>query len=463
MRALLLGPPVKEGPQGGMPPVKRPFALILLIAGIGATAFSSSFSGIVEVCTTFDKGGVLSFDTVVDIDYTISNITLGATAVFELAEFDLLFFTAAGTLGPIDFRSMLAFDPQTTAYVVWTNAAKISLGGATLFGLTVMDTHDTADLPFWTVPEMGVGAAVGIIGSVGDVSITATSFFNIAPMLGLSVYWYGYDYIVTLDAFELCGEWHIADLYRILEPNCDLCWDGAVIAVDFPFACLDVTALTFIGRSSSLGDVGFGSLLLWLRDIGTGIPWLTLADLMIEFDVDSKDVGLYLDLVLGDFVCVTPYLSLDGSHFWTVDGITLNALLLEYTYDGVTVKAGEIFDNEWCIDEPFPELAHWGFTLDGGLAPLGSSLLSVGCVYDQELNYDEFFGIWIDGDSCCGGAFNVGLISFFDTSQTGVLFDWAETVATFGIGVGTNVTVELSLSVKADGLQWFKICGGSRF
>ena len=435
----------------------------LLVLGVGCATFAGPISGTGEVCARFDKTDLIVFDTVIDLDYTISSITFGVTAVLDIAEFEHLFFTAVGTLGTIEFRSMLALDPQTVAHVVWTNAAKVSLGGATLFGLFVMEEYDTSDLPLWTAAEMGVGAAVGIIGTFGDVSITATSFFNMAPNLGFIICWYGYDFIVALDAYELCGEWHIADLYRILEPNCDLCWDGAVIAVDFPFACLDVTALAFIGRSSSLNETGFGSLWFWLRDIETGIPWLSLADIIIEFDVDSKDVGLYLDLVLGDFVCVTPHFSLDGSHFWTVDGITLNALLLEYSYDGVTVKVGEIFDNVWPIDDPMPAIEHWGFTLDGDLAPLGSSLLSVGCVYEYEKGYDEFFGIWIDGDACCGGAYDIGIISFFDTSQTGVLFDWAETVATFGIGVGPNVTFELSLSAKADGLQWFQICGKLSF
>jgi len=446
--------------------MRNVLVLGLLTLCVGCVTFAGPISGSADVCARFDKTDLIVFDTVVDLDYTISTVTLGVTAVFDLAEFDLLLFTGTGTLGTLEFRSMLAFDPdpQTAADVVWTNAAEIALGGATLFGLFVMDRHDTSDLPLWVVPEMGVGAALGITGAIGDVSVTATFTFNMAAILGLYIYWYGYDFVLSLDAYEACGEWFVTPAYKIIEPNCDLAWDGAVIAVDFPLACLELTALALLGRESAVSEVEFGVLMFWVRDIEIGIPWLSIADLAVSFTVDEKSVGLLWNLVLGDFACVTPYMSLDGSDSWRLEGITLNALLLEYTRNGVTVKAGEIFDDEWLYGSFIDGyVAEWGFTLEGGLAPADSWSVAEGCVYAFELGYDEFFGIWIDGDSCCGGAFDVGIINFFDTGQIGVLFDWAETVATFEIGVGTNVTVGLSISVKADGLQWFQICGEFRF
>ena len=67
--------------------MRRALVLTLLIAGIGAAAFSSPLSGSVDVCTTFNESGILAFDTVFDLDYTISGIVLGATARFLLNDF----------------------------------------------------------------------------------------------------------------------------------------------------------------------------------------------------------------------------------------------------------------------------------------------------------------------------------------------------------------------------------------
>ena len=97
--------------------MKKVPVLALIVVGLGAAAFAGPVSGTAEVCARFEKTDLVVFDAVVDLDYTISTTTFGATVVFELTDFDLLFFTAAGTLGPIGFRSMLAFDPQTTAYL----------------------------------------------------------------------------------------------------------------------------------------------------------------------------------------------------------------------------------------------------------------------------------------------------------------------------------------------------------
>ena len=420
--------------------MKKALVLTLLILGVGATAFAGPIVGSAEVCARFDKTDLVVFDTVIDLDYTISSFTFGVTAIFDLNTFDNLFFTAAGTLGTFELRSMLDFAP---AFMAWTNAAKISLGGATLFGLFVVENVGTPD-----VPDIGVGATLGITGTAGDVTVTATSVFNMADWT-YYFHFYGYDWAVARDAYQSCGTWYKPSVlpYNVVASGCGLAWSGASIYADFPFVCLDVNA--YVTFSCTGGFDGFG---LWFTGIETGIPWLNLAEVDIDFDVQTKTVTVYWDLVFGDFVCVTPYITLDGGGA-SITGLTLNALILEYSYNGVTVKAGEIFDNTWYSWALNGSVYTWGFTLDGGL--------SYSCAYNMD--YDEYFGIWVDGDSCCGGAYDIAVINFFDIDQTGALFDWAETVADLEIGIGTNVSIEFSMSLMADGLNWFQLCGKFNF
>ena len=426
--------------------MKKALVLTLLILGVGAATFAGPISGSAEVCARFNKTDLIVFDTVVDLDYTISSFTFGVTAIFNLDTFDNLFFTAAGTLGTFELRSMLDFEPQTPAFMAWTNAAKISLGGATLFGVFMME-----ELGLPQSGSYGVGAAVGIYGTAGDVNVTAVTYFNMTDVT-YYYHFYGYDWAVARDAYQSCGTWYKPSYlpYGTQTAGCGLAWSGATIYADFPFVCLDVNA--YVTFSCTGGFDGFG---LWFTGIETGIPWLDIAEVDIDFDIQTKTVSVYWDLVFGDWVCVTPYITLDGGGA-SITGLTLNALLLEYSYNGVTVKAGEIFDNNWYAWALNGSTYDFGFTLDGGLSRYA------GCYYN--LDYDEFFGIWVDGDSCCGGAYDISVVNFFNTAlQATAFFDWVETVANLEIGIGTNVSIEFSMSLKADGLQWFQLCGNFNF
>jgi len=433
----------------------------LLILGVGTAACAGPLSGSADICAQFDDTGLTLFGTVIDLDYSISGIEFGVTAIFDLGTFDNLFFTALGSIGAFDFRSMIDFEPQTSAFMAWTNAAKVSIGGADLFAIVALRN-------VWPgtpqTPSYGIGAHVGLDATIGDVRVTAVSSFNMIAGNSVAHFVhdldYGYDYVVSHDAYQWCGEWYKPGpnnpYYLVRDGNCDLCWSQASIYITFPFACLEVTAGTFFDCR------GFGFLDLMTDEIEL-LPWLALEYFSVSFDVASKYLNWGWDIVLGDLLCATPYFSLEGDHGiapWTIEGITLNALLLEYSYNGVTVKAGEIFDNTWYEGYLSITTVPWGFTLSGDLSQ-DHPFFDDDCVYD--FDYDEFFGIWIDGDSCCGGAFNIGLISFFDTSDTGNLFDWQETVATMGFGVGTNVSITLQTSLMIDGLNWFKICGGFSF
>jgi len=419
--------------------MKRALVLTLLVFGLGAAVFAGPLSGSWTTSIKFDPQptfAVTSFSSVLDVDYTVGAWTFGSTAIFTLDAFDNVFFTAQGTLGAFEFRSMLDFEPVPAAFMSWTNAGKLSIAGVDIFGLFVVDNVGTA-----AAPLIGTGATFGLSGSAGDVSITGTIQFN---MYNYTYYFhnYGYAWAVARDAYQSCGVWYKPSglPYGVQTESCTLSWSGVGILVDFPFTCLDVQM-----ELSFSCENGFDSVAFYLTGFDLGISWLALEEIDITFTVDSKTVDLYWDVVLGDAVCVTPYITLEGDGA-SISGLTLNALLLSYSFNGVTFKAGEIFDNTWYTWALNGTMKTWGFTSTGGL--------SWSCIYNEA--YDEFFGIVIDGDSCCGGAFNVGIYNFFDTSES-TLFAWQETLASLSVGVGTNTSVQFGLSLMNDGVNWFTL------
>jgi hypothetical protein len=442
--------------------MKKALVLTLVLLGVGATVFAGAFTGGVDICVKYDKAtaAFTAFDTVFDIDYTIGTFVFGLNAIFDLDTFDNLYFEVDATLGAFEIHSMLDFEPQTPAFMAWATSAKISIGGATLFGM-----FQVAELGLPQSGLIGAGSILGLNGTIGDVSVTAVTFFNMIPYLGpggpygnlgltgLYFHFYGYDLLASWDYYERCGvvmgkPYEIP--WTVQTDNCNLAWTAAAVWVDFPFTCVDVTAYM-----SFSCDNGFDAMGLWLANLDVGLPWLKVSGIDIDFTIQTKSLYVYWDLELVDSVCITPYLSLLGTNT-TIEGIELNALLLEYSYNGLTFKAGEIFDHTWRSGYVSNGRKYY-FTLDGGLSYYSQ------CYYND--TYDEFFGIWIDGDSCCGGAYDVYVINFFDFSSTvaDTIFEWEETVAGIEVGIGTNVSLSIDMSLKTDGLQWFKICGGFTF
>ena len=75
-----------------------------------------------------------------------------------------------------------------------------------------------------------------------------------------------------------------------------------------------------------------------------------------------------------------------------------------------------------------------------------------GIRFGEEGTYpNEFFGVSIDGDSCCGGGFDVDLYSFFyaggDAGEFGI-FGWVGSYAAVTVDIGTNFYVGASAQIS---------------
>ena len=384
---------------------------------------------------------VTSFDSVLAVDYTKCGWTFGSTAIFDKYDFENVFFEAEGTPSGFMFRSILDFVVQTgPVFRTWLNTVRFTIGGLTLYGIAMVDNVQTP-------PNLAVGRGMllGGSGTVGDCSFEAQAQFNMNDS-SYNFYIYGYDYILDHFVFSRCGTWYKPSGYLdVQSAACSLCWTGLDIYVEYPFACFDLATML----SFSCTD-GFDQVKFEIDDISLGIPWLSLAWIEIMFTPQAKIVNADFSLVVGEFVCFTPYLALEGTGT-LINGISLKALLVDYSWNGIVFKAGDLFDEDgWRPYLTYPGYdLEYGWTWDGKLSYYPECKVPDG--------YDEFFGVQIDGDSCCGGNFDASMFSWFDTGNSTAIFDWKETRVDLEVGIGSNTVLATSVRLDNNGLRWLKL------
>ena len=148
-------------------------------------------------------------------------------------------------------------------------------------------------------------------------------------------------------------------------------------------------------------------------------------------------------------MCITPYLALEGTGT-QLTGFSLKALKLSYTWDNVTFKAGDLFDEKgWYPYLNYFGTSYYGWTWDGELATLPTCVVTAG--------YDEYFALEITGDSCCGGGYKFSTFAWFDTGNSTGLFDWSETRIKLSVGIGSSVSLNFGMSATQAGMNWFKL------
>ena len=421
--------------------MKRALVLSLIILSLGVAAYGAgAISGSISADAKLSFGTLndvtLSwFASTLEVNYTIADWTFGALAYFTVDAFDNIYFEAEGTLGAFSGYGWLDFDPKVVAFNVAYGEATVSIAGVDLYYAAMLQNIDSV---------VGSGFSVGGSGMAGDVKIGAYVFFNMADSYDLlSDYGFAWGWAdmraVFLYSFW-CDAWYKPDYFGLVNATCAATFSELDILVEFPFTCLDV--LMDIEFTCA---AGFNSVCFELNDLDIGIPWLLLDDFNICYTVQTKTVTVNIDLILGDVVCITPLLSIVPSGSYIIDGIEFNGLMIDYTYNGVSFSAGTLVDNTW-YRYLGDSLRTWGFTPTGGLTRYSCEMLNA--------DYDEFFAVEIDGDSCCGGAFSVGVFNWFDIGDSSAIFDWVETTAFIDLGVGTNTELRFGLSLMNSGLNW---------
>lgn len=417
--------------------------LVLVVGAVVSSAAPISGAWSFWVRADTDPFSVADMESVLEVDYSLSGWTYSSTAVADLDGLDNLYFDVAGVLGGFALRSILDFDAEEAQFRTWLASGVTAIGGVNLYATFMVDNVGTAQ-----APSIGTGLTLGG-WKYGDVcSVWFQTRFNMNDS-STNLYKYGYDWLLDHFIFRVCDSWQKPSGYLDVQTSgCTLAWSGADVFVETPFSCF--TLLTEL--SVSCGS-GFDSVLFELSDMDLGLDWLELEWVDVFFTIDTKSVNVVLDLSFAEAVCVTPYMVLEGGGS-EITGIALKALKLAYTWNGVTFKAGELFDEDGWSEYLNGDFYEWGWSWDGELTYLSSC--------KAPANYDEYFGLLIDGDSCCGGSFEASVFSWFDTgSSTAAIFDWVETRASVWLGVGYNTELSFSMSLTDSGVDWIQI--GGRF
>ncbi len=436
---------------------------------------------------------IADFDADLDIDYALADVTLGATTIIDHGELEYVLFDAWGTLGALWFTSYLQFGGPENGnpidYEMFATIAGLSIGGVDTFGIFAIDRRiidppldDESDDPRF-------GWAFGAAGAIGEcrlmiearfqLSILHTSLYTSegSHVLGgrvlASTMWPGaegtchfYRYGDRFPfAIKFCDDWWVGPDMRveeyILQP-CVPCFSHIDLFIDVPLWCVDTLVWAYYSYNEYT-DETFFRVQLELYDLGLGIPFLELDTLGIVLEPEFKEVSLEWELLVGDAVCIEPWFALAyGDTDLTFDGIQLRGLRLEYAHNGVTFKAGTLFDVPDDLDSYSfdrygnrdPEAFPWSYcaarrceTMDG---------------------YDEYVGLIIDGETCCGGGFGLSIFTWFDIDDDGVpwdagdpyweagIFGWEELRIEGYLDIGANLALTGSMSILNEGLNWIQ-------
>ena len=379
--------------------------------------------------------------------------------------FSEIVFYADGMIGAFTLGSLALFD-AAGAGALWRaqGFGAIALGGAQLYGFVALDgpgdpivTAGGAGQARNGDDSISLGALVGAYGWAGPCWLGAEIGLGLDAYSSLWRIFYGIAYETRTDVEALWRENEACrGAYLNPDNSCDLAFTNASFYALFPFSCLDLYSMVRFDCMSGFSYADFSFL-----DIDLGLSWVELRELDVRFSVASKDVYTSFETILLDTVCVIPYVSiLSGGAVGAapvsskdlapnvIDGVSLDALLLEYSMQGITVLIAEMFTTA-----PF----YVGMYLTETGRPC-TNWLSVTCCGDPApWPAREAIGIEIDGDSCCGASFSAGIYSFFTTGDLGGIFDWLGTVATLEYGMSESLTLDGSLQVGTIGIESLEI------
>jgi len=420
--------------------LKKAAVLVGLVLGVGAVAFAAaplSGSWSLSMKTQVQTFSIVAMESVLSVNYELVPWTFSSTAIADCEGLSNVYFDVGGPLGGLAIRSIMDFDAPRARFRTWLASAVTSIAGVNLYSTFMLD--DTT--PTQTA-SAGTGLTLGGWYRGDPVSVWFQSRFNMTDS-STNLYKYGYEWLLDHFIFRVCDSWQKPSGYLDVQTGgCSLAWSGFDVFLEMPFACF--TVLTELGVSCS----GFESLLFEVNDIDTGLTWLDLKWVDLFFTLDTKSVTMVFDLSIADSDCITPYMVLGGGGNRVTD-ISLKALKYAHTWDGITFKAGHLFDEDGWAEYLNHTFYEWGWTWDGELSYLAP------CKVPR--NYDEYFGVLIDGDACCGESYHASLFSWFDTgSETAGIFDWVETRVDIRTGLSANVAVTVGVSVTTSGIQWFK-------
>jgi len=284
--------------------------------------------------------------------------------------------------------------------------------------------------------KIGAGWKFSGSGSFGTATLTGLAYFNLSEY-SYNAYMGSYAITYVKDTFKKSG------VYSVFCDDCIMRFTRAeVILEDVSFACTSFSA------GVAFDCCGFVDAKFLVEDIGLGCCWDLNFDLLLTFSDTSKDISIEPEITLAN-ACFTldaavTYAHSEASQF-EITGVDIRGLTLSYNWNGVTLTA----DTSWDLtNHPILTSYYYGSTIYGpdsiyvwqpdtdatvatttynevtdvctitAATPAVNmstgagqwEMTSFACEYAQAW---ESLKIAVDGDSCCGGLFDVSAAIYF--------------------------------------------------
>ncbi len=446
--------------------MKKALVLTILMAfGVGLAATADGLTGTWDVEITIDPSTTIAGDlfidltSTLDIDYALGDWVFGAESTFGRLGWEAMDFDFAGTLGAFTFTGAMDFLPAAiTSYTVAYGAFYTQTQGHAAFVQSLCWEDDVAYI------TAVVGPDFDDLTFTGSVSIAGVSFEGMFFLEG-----YEGDAVSQLWAIYWAGDSAVAiqtygDTLHVFYDGSTAATSGSGFRFKLSGTAggLTITSLTYFNLSEPFAKITCGAISLdkkgsgfttddcvlgftstyfhidgftvgcatfevglnidcdgfdWVgfaaHDIELGV-WGLVGDFTVKFTEKTKSVDFCLDFEL-DVLCFEIGTTLDYADY-SVNGFSIDSIELETELVGATITSLTYFDGviSTVTDEAYeimfmkPMLGMTNGTISiESIDDSGYGYYQPGtCMYTEKWEVWETFTIDIDGDSCCGGAFD---------------------------------------------------------
>jgi len=546
--------------------MKKVFVIaITMILGLGLAAFAGPLSGSWATALVVDPAASIftSLTSTLAVDYTVSGWTFGSSSGFTLSGFSSQSFTAGGSVGAFTFSSTMVFDPMAVTvkdytafwtaqsypltqtpsaticpitydattepkFLTWKTEGSISIGGVEVGALFYIDQSNyqvtltdyatkLASLVLsgdtYICGDNGAGWRFKVAGSVGDITATSYTYFNLSETDVSTTYCPAVGKSGTLSVADTSCAPAFTEEYITLEGFSLGC---ATIDVGVSITCDGFADATFVAS-----DIAIGS-------------WLEL-DFGLVFTTTSKSTDFCLTATMPESDCFTIEFGLnngtDPDATGSIDSIDFYGIGFTYAWDAISFTSytelsanSALFSTAGAYDYLYNSTTN-SYLIpyvgrdtdcdeDAAYLAVSEGFYELKCVYTERYKLWEKFIIDIDGDACCGGALDLTISTWFGenevldyvaydikpadsavaapassmttlvtgtttptataaatavayevvTFKTGyvagtetTLFDWAKTEVDASVGVASNITLDLGFNVSAFGWESLEV------
>jgi len=351
------------------------------------------------------------------------------------AAFDDLKAAASLSIGGVELGTVFFLEGKDSEYAETKTGLWIAATPAyTSTTTSHPDVTQTGSLTVADTTNVGSGFKLSASGDLGGASVTGLLYLNLSEY-SYNDYNAGYVPIYVKDTFKKSG------VYSVVCDDCIPRFTGAeIILEDVSFACASVST------GVAFDCCGFENVKFLVEDIGLG--WDVDFDLLLTFTPKTKGITIEPDITLSN-ACFTIDAAVHYTHTeataFQISGIDIRGLSLEYSFDGITFVSDTSWDLAnhpilggyyysgtiysptkiyvWQPDTDATEAtttyvaATDTCTIDSATPAVDMTtgegyweLTSFAC---EQAKAWEKFSIDVDGDSCCGGAFDFSVDFYF--------------------------------------------------